>query len=79
MLNYKICHQKVAQRTTLVLTLYNVILRIARNLLETRENINILMITLVYSKRVSVRNYLLHSVHKWKMKIKLMSIHGRLG
>ena len=87
-----------------IYTLYNIILSIARNLLETRENIKIeshpfyyiiltdfhgdlaknsfllhphenqpkllgyqgwveiLMITLVYSKRVSVRNNLLHSV-----------------
>ena len=67
-----------------VIVLYNVLLRIARNLLKTRENIKIenwqfwkttqskllgypgwveiLIITLVYSKRVSVRNNLLHSV-----------------
>ena len=98
-------------------TLFNVTLCIARNLLETRENIKIeshpfyhmicdwfsrvssnffllhfqpkllgyqgwvgiLMITLVYSKRVSVRNNLLRSVRIWFQKVLAETLLKRIS
>jgi hypothetical protein len=56
-------------------------------LLQPRENqakllgyqgwVEILRITLVYSKRVSVRNNLLHSVHKYKTSKSTSNHFGR--